>query len=46
MIFNNINSKENCIYYIKKKVELDYEDLKEENKKVEDSIIEIQKLLI
>ena len=44
MIFNNMNSKENCIYYIKKKVELDYEDLKEENKKVEDSIIEIQKL--
>ena len=44
MIFNNINSKENCIYYIKKKVELEYDELREENKKVEESIIEIQKL--
>ena len=44
MIFNNINSKDNCIYYIKKKIELEYEELKEENGKVEESIIEIQKL--
>lgn len=44
MIFNNINSKDNCIYYIKKKIELEYDELKEENKKVEESIIEIQRL--
>jgi len=44
MIFNDMNSKENCIYYIKKKVEMEYEALREENGKVEESIIEIQKL--
>lgn len=44
MIFNNMNSKENCIYYIKKKVEIEYDELREENKKVEESIIEIQQL--
>ena len=44
MIFNNVNSKDNCIYYIKKKVEIEYGELSEENKRVEESIIEIQKL--
>lgn len=44
MIYNNINTKENCIYYIKEKVEMEYEKLIEENQKVEESIIEIQKL--
>lgn len=44
MIFNNINTKENCIYYIKEKVEMEYEKLIEENQKVEEAMIEIQKL--
>lgn len=44
MIFNGVNTKENCIYYIKKKVEMEYENLIEENKRVEESIIEIQRL--
>lgn len=44
MIFNDINVKDNCIYYIKKKVEMEYESLTEEKEKVEESIIEIQRL--
>jgi len=44
MIYNNINSKENCIYYIKEKVEIEYEKIIEEKHKVEQSVIEIQNL--
>lgn len=44
MIFNNMNLKENCIYYIKKNVELKYDELKEENRKVEESVLKIQRL--
>ena len=44
MIYNNINSKENCIYYMKKKTEQDYENVIHEKERVEDSIVEIQKL--
>lgn len=44
MIYNNINSKENCIYYMKKKIEQDYENVRDEKEKVEESIIKIQEL--
>lgn len=44
MIYNNINSKENCIYYMKKKIEQDYENVIDEKEKVEESIIKIQEL--
>lgn len=44
MIYNNINSKENCIYFMKKKIEQDYENVRYEKEKVEESIIKIQEL--
>ena len=44
MIYNNVNSKENCIYYMKKKIENDYENIRDEKEKVEDAIIKIQNL--
>lgn len=44
LIFNNINRKENCIYYIKKQVDNEYENLREENNRVEESMIEIKNM--
>ena len=45
LIFNNINRKENCIYYIKKEVDIEYENLMEENRRVEESMIQIKKMI-
>ena len=44
MIYNHINAKENCIYFMKKKIEQDYENVRDEKEKVEESIIKIQNL--
>jgi len=35
LIYNNINSKENCIYYIKKKIDLEYKVLEEKSNELE-----------
>jgi methyl-accepting chemotaxis protein/ferredoxin len=41
MIFNGINSKENCIYYVKKKINMEYSELEEKNEEVKESINKI-----
>ncbi len=38
MIFNKVNTEENCIYYIKKKIDLELEELQLKNKQIEDSM--------
>lgn len=44
MIFNDINAKENCIYYTKKKIEKDYKKMTEDNERIEQTLLEVQKL--
>lgn len=44
LIFNNINIKENCIYYVKNQVNIDYDNLKAENDRVEESMIKISNM--
>ena len=44
MIFNDINEKENCIYYTKKKIERDYKKISEDNERIEQTLSEVKKL--
>ncbi len=44
MIFNKINLKENCIYYVKKQIDMEYEKLKEKNEQVEEAMKQISLL--
>lgn len=45
MIYNNINFKQNCIYYVKKKIENEFEEVSDEKEKIEESMIHIQNLV-
>ena len=44
MIFNDINKKENCIYYTKKEIEKEYKKIAEDNEKIEQTLIEVNEL--
>lgn len=41
MVYNKINLKENCIYYVKKQIDLEYEKLQEKNEQVEEAMKQI-----
>lgn len=44
MIFNGINTKENCIYYVKKKINMEYDELEEKNEKIKNSVNQVTML--
>ena len=44
MIFNKINTKENCIYFAKKQVQQEYDEILFQNKKTEETLQKVQKL--
>jgi len=44
MMFNNINKKENCIYYTKKEIEKDYKKIAEDKEQIEQALLDIKAL--
>ncbi|MFD3157723.1 [Fe-Fe] hydrogenase large subunit C-terminal domain-containing protein [Haloimpatiens sp. FM7330] len=43
-IYNNMNSKDNCIYYIKKEIDIENNKLEEKNNEIQQTINRIKKL--